>query len=82
MQYLLDSNVCVYLLRKRNKKGESIISKLKEIGWDNCFISEYTVAELYYGAECSDHREENIEKVRSFCDDFNVLPITNRKSQM
>ena len=76
MQYLLDSNICVYLMRKRSVKGEHIIAKLVAVGWDNCFISEYTVAELYYGAACSEDPQGNIEKVKAFCQDFQVIPIS------
>lgn len=77
MQYLLDSNICVYLMRKDNVKGENVIRKLMSVGWDNCFVSEYTVAELYYGAECSAHPKENIRKVQAFCQDFQVIPISD-----
>lgn len=71
-QYLLDSNICIYILR--GKKG--IADHLRQVGWENCYISEITVAELLYGAECSDTPEENKKAVRSFCSDIQVLPIT------
>ncbi len=76
MQYLLDSNICVYLMRGRSAKSQNIIERLSEVGWDNCFISEYTVAELLYGATCSDDPQGNIKKVQSFCQDFQVIPIS------
>lgn len=41
MKYLLDSNICIYFLRNKAE----VVSKLLE----NCYISEYTVAELLYG---------------------------------
>ena len=69
--YLLDSNICVYVLR--DKKG--VREKLKRVGWSNCCISEMTVAELLYGAECSGAVEENRRKVLSFCADMRVIPV-------
>lgn len=48
-KYLLDSNICVYILRGKKRMSE----QLKKVGWLNCCISEITVAELLYGAECS-----------------------------
>lgn len=70
-KYLLDSNICVYFLR--GKKGiDSIIEK---IGWENCFISQMTFAELLYGAECSKNVERNKQEVISFCDDIPVYVI-------
>ena len=35
--------------------------QLKKVGWENCYISEMTVAELLYGAECSNAVEDNIK---------------------
>jgi len=45
MKYLLDTNICVFLLRGKLKLDDLI----KEFGRENCFISEITVAELRYG---------------------------------
>lgn len=72
MQYLLDSNICIYFLRNKQK----VVERLAEVGWDNCYISEYSVAELYYGAECSDCAEENLKDVADFCSAIHVIPIS------
>ena len=77
MQYLLDSNICIYLMRMHSVKGENVAKKLIQVGWDNCYISEYTVAELYYGAACSANPKDNLSKVYSFCHDIHVLPISD-----
>lgn len=70
-KYLLDSNICIYILR--GQKGMS--NQLRKIGWHNCCISEITVAELLYGAECSSAVEENKREVMSFCADIEIIPI-------
>ncbi|KAA5422438.1 MULTISPECIES: type II toxin-antitoxin system VapC family toxin [Bacteroides] len=70
-KYLLDSNICVYILRGRKGMRE----QLQKVGWDNCCISEMTVAELLYGAECSSKIEENKKEVLSFCADIEIIPI-------
>lgn len=49
--------------------------RLKNVGWSNCYISEMTVAELLYGAECSNAVEENKKEVLSFCSDMKVIPV-------
>jgi tRNA(fMet)-specific endonuclease VapC len=47
MQYLLDTNICIFFLR-----GKMNLDKIiKEKGKHNCFISEITVFELRFGAE-------------------------------
>lgn len=68
---MLDSNICVYILRGRKGMRE----QLQKVGWDNCCISEMTVAELLYGAECSSKIEENKKEVLSFCADIEIIPI-------
>lgn len=71
-KYLLDSNICVYILRGKNGLRQLIQQK----GWDNCCISEMTVAELLYGAECSNNAERNKREVLAFCHDIQILSIS------
>ncbi len=63
-------------MRKRSVKGQNVINRLLKAGWNNCLISEYTVAELYYGALCSDDPKGNMVKVQSFCRDVQVVSIS------
>lgn len=56
-QYLLDTNICIYLLKKRF----DVESRIRHVGIQNCFISEITLAELYYGASNSGHKEKKME---------------------
>ena len=72
MKYLLDSNICIYFLRNKAE----VVSKFMEAGLENCYISEYTVAELFYGAECSDRPKANSQDIIEFCSALNVIPIT------
>ncbi len=72
-KYLLDTNVCVFFL-----KGKYNLNvKLKHIGLHNCCISEITLAELKYGAECSNQITENTEMVDSFAQELTIVPIFN-----
>ncbi len=46
MKYLLDTDICIFFL-----KGKfNIYEKIKQVGVENCYISEITIAELKYGA--------------------------------
>lgn len=72
-KYLLDSNICIHLLRKRAE----VIDGIKRVGWSNCYISEMTVVELFYGAECSQQRDRNMAEVESFVNAMNVLPLSS-----
>ena len=72
-KYLLDSNICIHLLRGRKE----VYEHLSQVGWKNCCISEITVIELLYGAECSKAADANRKEVLSFCADLEVIPISN-----
>lgn len=73
MDYLLDTNICVYFIRSNTK----INSMIEKVGVEHLFISEITIGELYYGAECSDRSEENYEAINTFCNYVSVLPASN-----
>ena len=51
MQYLLDTNTCVFFLRGKLNLDDII----RDRGRENCFISEITILELRFGAENSDN---------------------------
>ncbi len=70
-RFLLDTNICISLLK--NKYG--IREKIIEVEPKNCFVSEITIAELYYGASKSNNREERIKDVEFIATKFDVLPI-------
>ena len=70
-QYLLDTNICIWFLKNRCHVREAII----KADPDNCFISEITIAELYYGACKSSRKEERLKDVEFVMKHFKVLPI-------
>jgi len=72
-QYLLDTNICIYLLKNKF----SLVEKIEFIGTVNCFLSEITIAELKYGAENSDFPEKNALKIKLLQQCFIVIPIFN-----
>lgn len=41
----------------------------------NCFVSEITIAELYYGASKSNNREERVKDVDFIVSHFSIVPI-------
>lgn len=72
-RYLLDTNICVYFLRGRF----GVAQRIAEAGWEECCISEITVAELLYGAENSNEVEKNTQLVETFCNSIKVIPISD-----
>ena len=74
-QYLLDTNVCVFLLRGQY----AIDKKLDNVGLENCHISEITEAELKYGAELGRRKglRQRMEHLNEFLASINILPISD-----
>ncbi len=71
MQYLLDTNICIFFLR-----GKLNLDKIfKDKGIENCFISELTVFELKYGAENSQNPKKSHKAVDKFIKGLSVIPI-------
>lgn len=70
-KYLLDTNICIYFL-----KGQFEINRrIEEIGEENCYLSEITIAELKYGAESSIQKEKNRKNNEKFLTKFKILPV-------
>lgn len=71
MQFLLDTNMCVFFLRGKLNLDDLIRQK----GRENCFIPEITVAELRYGAENSDNPTKSHKAVDAFVGGLSIVPI-------
>lgn len=50
--------------------------KIALAGINNCYLSEITVAELYYGAENSDNPAKTMRETEEFISLFRVVPIS------
>jgi len=71
MGYLLDTSICVFFLRGRLHLDKMV----KEIGIENCYISEITVAELRFGVENSDNPIKSNKAVDIFLKGLTIIPI-------
>ena len=70
-QFLLDTNICVYFFNGQYNLRE----KIREIGFENCFVSEITIAELKYGIAKSTKKEKNMQTLETFQSKIDILPI-------
>ncbi len=50
--------------------------KIALAGISNCYLSEITVAELYYGAENSDNPKKTMQQTEDFISLFRVIPFS------
>lgn len=74
LQYMLDTNICIYVIKNYPAKLRERFNRLAE----QLSISTVTLAELSYGAEKSGRRLENLQAVEQFAARLEVLPFSSR----
>ena len=73
-RYMLDTNICAFWLRDKY----DVKYRVNEVGMENCYISEITVAELKFGKEYGKLKggpKYKDQKLDEFFNDISVLPI-------
>lgn len=63
MKYLLDTNICIYIIKK---KPSRVLEHFKRKQLGSIFISSVTLYELFYGAYKSLLTEQNHKAVQQF----------------
>ncbi|MBM4044366.1 MAG: type II toxin-antitoxin system VapC family toxin [Planctomycetes bacterium] len=79
MQYVLDTDMCVYLL----SGDPRVKAKVAEVGIEAISAAIPTAAELYFGAYSSARVEANLARVRAFLSapGFTVLPLDDAAAE-
>ena len=70
MTYMLDTNICIYLI---NKKSQKVISRFKKEEPGNIGISSITLSELKFGAHNSSNVRKNLLAVDKFTAPLHIL---------
>jgi tRNA(fMet)-specific endonuclease VapC len=70
MGYLLDTNICIYIIKK---KPESVLKRLGQLPLGEIGVSSLTVAELDYGARKSANPEKNLSALHQFLLAFEIF---------
>jgi len=74
MIFMLDTNICIYLLNRRIGY-ENILAKIDGLAYEQVVISSLTLAELKYGIAKSVKKEANRIKLEYFLYQFECLPF-------
>lgn len=77
MRYMLDTNICIYIIKKRPSK---VFETLKRLAFGDVCISAITLAELEYGVEKSQQRERNKIALTSFLTPLEILPFSHKSA--
>ena len=70
MNYILDTNICIYTI---NKKPTSVVSKIGSKRLEEIAISTITIAELEYGIAKSLYPDQNRTALLEFLIPFMIL---------
>ena len=74
MRYMLDTSICIHVIRNYPPKLQERFDRLAE----QLCISSVTLGELHYGAEKSARRLDNLQAIEHFTARLEVLPFTER----
>ena len=67
---MLDTCVCISMFRNEGRVRET----LQKVGVQNCYISEITVAELYFGLAKASDKKRKLDDIREVQRLFRVIP--------
>jgi tRNA(fMet)-specific endonuclease VapC len=76
MKYLLDTNICIYALKKRFPGIKKIMESLPP---SDIAIPSIVKAELYYGAVKSRNSNKTISVLERFLSPFEIIPFGDKE---
>lgn len=74
MKYLLDTNICIYIIKKR---PENVVRQFAKRKPGDIFISSITVAELSFGVAKSARQNENLIALKEFLQPLIILDFND-----
>ena len=77
--YLLDSNICIYLI---NQRPEHVVEKIKEHKPDEIKLSAISFGELNYGVAKSKFRNKNKQALLHFASAFDIIEFDSRDAEV
>jgi tRNA(fMet)-specific endonuclease VapC len=77
--YLLDSNICIYII---NRRPEKVVQKIKEYHPPEIKLSAISIAELEYGVSKSENREKNRQALIHFASAFDIIDFNDDDAEI
>ncbi|MDE1465422.1 type II toxin-antitoxin system tRNA(fMet)-specific endonuclease VapC [Spartinivicinus poritis] len=78
MKYMLDTNICIYLMKKHPKE---VVARFADCYYGDVVISSITLGELEYGVEVSAEKEKNAQALKLLLEDIPVMPFEDKAAQ-
>lgn len=79
MKYLLDTNICIYIIKKQSKP---LLKRIESEDAFNIGISSVSVAEMQYGIVKSKYPEKNELALLEFLASFEIVPFGSMDTQV
>jgi len=77
--YLLDTNICIYII---NKNPRIVVEKIKQLKPSQVKLSAISIGELEYGVSKSKNREQNRNALVDFVSGFDILPFDDNDAEV
>ena len=78
MQYMLDTNICIYIIKKKPK---AVIERFLQTEISQIGISSITLSELLYGVSKSSKPNQNQIALVQFIAPLEILPYDDQAAQ-
>lgn len=75
MRFLLDTNICIYLIKQ---KPPSVLVKFRALEPGDVGLSSITAAELHYGVEKSQFPDKNRQALNEFMLPLEMAPFNEK----
>lgn len=79
MIYLLDSNICIYII---NQSPKQVIDHIKKLKVHQIKLSSISLAELEYGVSKSRNREKNRNALINFASAFDIVEFNDNDAEV
>jgi tRNA(fMet)-specific endonuclease VapC len=70
IRYLLDTNICIYLIKKHPPE---ILARFQQIKLTQLYIPTITLFELYYGIEKNNSHQRNLNALEHFIEPLTIV---------
>jgi tRNA(fMet)-specific endonuclease VapC len=71
VRYILDTNICIYIIKQ---KPEKVFRKFRKLSIGQIAISSITYSELYFGVQKSQKKSQNEAALQQFASPLEILP--------
>ncbi len=77
--YLLDTNICIYII---NKTPKQVVEHIKKLKPHDIKLSSISLAELEYGVSKSKYREKNRKALVDFVSAFDIVDFNDNDAEI